>query len=238
MTNPKRAIVAVSGGPDSATTLWHCASYFDKVIAVTFHYGAVADKEVQVAKKLVKMANEKFGNKIIHKIVDISVIGAELKSSILSGSEVPVGNYEDNVEEAETTIVPFRNGIMLSILAGIAESYDFGVVAYGAHFNDGWLYPDCREEFVDAMRAAIVQGTGDKVTLLAPYTSCTKAAVLAEGDEMGVPLSETWSCYKGEGDHCGQCGSCIERQKAFKKAEVQDNTVYAEPWSGLADYEP
>lgn len=230
----KKAIVSVSGGPDSATALWQAANAFDEVLAVTFHYGAEADKEVQVAKEIVAQAKNAFGySRVSHKIVDISFLKTLLKSSILQGGQVPTGLYEDDEEAAKTTIVPFRNGIMLSILAGIAESEGFDVVSYGAHFNDGWLYPDCREEFANAMGQAIFEGTGGKVHVLAPFTDCTKAALFAMGNELGVPLSRTWSCYAGGEIHCGQCGSCIERQKAFHNAGIEDETEYAEPWSGL-----
>jgi len=225
----KKAIVSLSGGPDSATALWHCANAFEEVMAVTFHYGAEADKEVEIAKKIVQRAIRDFGYaRVTHKIVDISFLRDVLKSSILHGEEVPTGKYEDNLEEAKSTIVPFRNGIMLSILAGIAESEGFDIVTYGAHFSDGWLYPDCREEFADAMGQAIFEGTGAKVSVLAPFTNCTKSAVFSMASNLGVPLEDTWSCYKGEEVHCGICGSCIERKKAFIESGIEDHTIYAE----------
>lgn len=232
----KKAIISLSGGPDSATVLWQAANEYDEVLAVTFHYGATADKEVQVAKQLISQAIQAFGYlRIFHKIVDISFLKNVLKSSILEGSEVPTGNYEDDIDAAKTTIVPFRNGIMLSILAGIAKSEGYDTLLYGAHFSDGWLYPDCRVEFVEAMGKAIYEGTGAKVHLDAPFVSFTKSALFVAGDELGVPLSDTWSCYDGGEVHCGQCGSCIERQKAFASAEIEDQTEYAEPWSGVEE---
>ncbi len=230
----KRTIVSLSGGPDSAVALYEAKKNSEEVLAVTFHYGAMADKEVGIARLIARDAN------VNHMVVDISFLSRAdmLKSSILGSYDSftpPRGSYESDIEAAKTTIVPFRNGIMLSILAGIAESKGYDTIVYGAHFGDAWLYPDCREEFSESMDEAIFRGTGGKVHLNHIFSGYTKAAVLALGQELGVPLFITWSCYAGGARHCGQCGSCIERQKAFKQAEIEDKTEYAKPWSGAIE---
>lgn len=230
----KRTIVSLSGGPDSAVALYEAKKESEEVLAVTFHYGAIADKEVEIARLIARRANVK------HMVVDISFLGAwdMLKSSILSNADTsmpPKGSYESDIKAAKTTIVPFRNGIMLSILAGIAESKGYDTIVYGAHFSDAWMYPDCRKEFSEPMGKAIFEGTGAKVHLNHIFSGYTKAAVFALGKEYDIPLSVTWSCYRGERLQCGQCGSCIERQRAFKQAEIEDETKYIKPWSGESE---
>ena len=127
--------------------------------------------------------------------------------------------------------MPFRNGILLSIATGIAESIDASVVYYGAHGGDHPIYPDCRPEFVQAMREAITAGTNGKVTLDAPFSNIEKTAIAKLGNELQVPFEKTWSCYQpvptDDGyAHCGRCGTCVERIEAFTDAGVTDPTTY------------
>ena len=125
------------------------------------------------------------------------------------------------------TVVPFRNGIMLSIAAGFAESVEAGGLVIAAHSGDHAIYPDCREEFMQAMGDAIQLGTYAEVAVLRPFIAMTKAGIAARGHELGVDFSRTWSCYKGGEIHCGTCGTCVERREAFLLAGLADPTLYA-----------
>jgi 7-cyano-7-deazaguanine synthase len=146
-------------------------------------------------------------------------------SSLLAGADaIPEGSYAD--ENMKSTVVPFRNGIMLSVAAGLAESRDLKKVMMANHFGDHAVYPDCREEFVKNMSAAIAAGTYAGITIDAPYTNISKAAIARKGKSLGIDYSETWSCYKGGKVHCGKCATCLERKAALAEAGVNDNTEY------------
>lgn len=147
------------------------------------------------------------------------------KSSLLEGADaIPEGHYAD--ENMKSTVVPFRNGIMLSIAAGIAESRGLKYVMMANHGGDHTIYPDCRAEFVDAMSEATKAGTFPGIEILAPYTNITKADIARKGKELGIDYSKTWSCYKGEDVHCGKCGTCVERKEALRDAGIEDTTIY------------
>ncbi len=125
------------------------------------------------------------------------------------------------------TVVPFRNGIMLAIAGGYAESIEANGLLIAAHSGDHAIYPDCREEFMNAMGAAIRFGTYAGVDILRPFIHNTKAEIARRGQELGVDFSQTWSCYKGLDLHCGTCGTCVERREAFNLAGLTDPTPYA-----------
>ena len=126
----------------------------------------------------------------------------------------------------KSTVVPFRNGIMLSIAVGIAESEGLKKVFIANHGGDHAIYPDCREEFIEAIDAASHAGTYEHVRILAPYTHITKTDIALRGKQLGIDYSETWSCYKGGEVHCGKCGTCVERKQALREAGLEDTTQY------------
>jgi 7-cyano-7-deazaguanine synthase len=126
------------------------------------------------------------------------------------------------------TVVPFRNGIMLSIAGGFAESIEAQGLVIAAHAGDHAIYPDCREDFMKAMGDAIQLGTYAHIEILRPFIHSTKAEIARRGHELGVDFSKTWSCYKGAAIHCGTCGTCVERREAFMLAGLPDPTAYRE----------
>jgi len=149
------------------------------------------------------------------------------KSSLLRGGEdIPEGHYAD--ENMKSTVVPFRNGIMLSIAVGIAESNGLRCVMMANHGGDHTIYPDCTPQFVDAFNEAAQAGTFVRVQLRSPYTNITKADIARRGKTLGIDYSKTWSCYKGGDKHCGKCGTCVERREAFALAGIDDTTEYDE----------
>ena len=216
----QRAIVVFSGGMDSATALWWALREFGDVAAVSFEYGAKHNaRELAAAETICKKLA------VPHSVIPLDFIGRTVHSSLLkTGGAIPEGNY--NEENMASTVVPFRNGIMLAAAAGLAEDSGFSAVILGNHTGDHAIYPDCRPEFIDGMAKAIETGTGGKVKLLSPFCRMTKGEIAALGAKLGVDFSLTWSCYNGREKHCGKCGTCRERREAFREAGLADPTVY------------
>ena len=218
MVNNKDSIIVLSGGVDSVTMLY---DYRDRIaLAVSFDYGSNHNaREIPFAR----LHCERLG--FPHLVIKLDFMSRYFSSSLLQGAEaIPEGNYAD--ENMRSTVVPFRNGIMLSIAAGLAETHNLKYVMLANHGGDHTIYPDCRPEFVDAMSAAISAGTYSKTEVLAPYTNITKADIARRGRLLGLDYSETWSCYKGGEKHCGKCGTCVERREAFALAGIDDPTDY------------
>jgi 7-cyano-7-deazaguanine synthase len=141
-----------------------------------------------------------------------------------SGGTIPDGHYAE--ESMKKTVVPFRNGIFLSLGTGYAESLGAEAIAIAAHAGDHTIYPDCREDFLSPMSEAMEKGTYAKIKLLRPFVSMDKTSIVRRGVELKIDYARTWSCYKGGILHCGTCGTCIERREAFLNASVTDPTAY------------
>ncbi|MBR2260488.1 MAG: 7-cyano-7-deazaguanine synthase QueC [Paludibacteraceae bacterium] len=216
----KDSILILSGGMDSVTLLYDKQDTI--AMAVSFHYGSNHnDREIAYAK----LHCEKLG--IPHIIIPLAFMKQYFKSSLLEGADqIPEGDY--NGDNMHSTVVPFRNGIMLSIAAGLAESNGLKHIMMANHGGDHALYPDCRPEFVEAMNQAVSTGTYVNITLNAPYTHLTKADIAKKGKLIGIDYRQTWSCYKGGAKHCGKCGTCIERKAALREAGINDLTEYEE----------
>ena len=214
----KNALLVLSGGMDSTTLLYERAS--EIALAVSFDYGSNHNgREIPFAK----FHCEKLG--IEHITIPLKFMHDYFKSSLLSGADaIPEGNYAD--ENMKSTVVPFRNGIMLSVAAGLAESRGLSKVMMANHFGDHDIYPDCRKEFVDAMSQAMAAGTYANITIDAPYTIISKADIARKGKSLGVDYGQTWSCYKGGIVHCGKCATCLERKAALAEAGIEDTTEY------------
>ena len=147
------------------------------------------------------------------------------RSSLLEGADaIPEGHYAD--ENMKSTVVPFRNGIMLAVAAGVAESRNLTKLLIANHGGDHTIYPDCRPEFISAMDSATNAGTYVGVRVVAPYTNITKGDIARIGKKLGIDYAETWSCYKGGEKHCGKCGTCVERKEALAYAGIEDTTEY------------
>lgn len=215
-----KVVVLVSGGMDSVAALYHAQEEHEVVGALSFDYGSKHNhKEIPFAAHHC----ERLG--VPHRVIKLSFINELFASDLLqSGGAIPDGHYEELT--MKQTVVPFRNGIMLSISGGYAESVEANGLIIAAHAGDHAIYPDCREAFMKAMGDAIRLGTYAEVQLLRPFISLTKAQIAGRGHELGVDFSKTWSCYKGKDIHCGTCGTCVERREAFEVAGLQDPTVY------------
>ncbi len=214
----KDSIIVVSGGMDSITLLY---DYKDRIaLAVSFDYGSNHNaKELPLAEMHCKRLG------FPHITIPLMFMKDYFKSSLLEGAEaIPEGNYDE--ENMKSTVVPFRNGIMLSVACGLAETHHLKHVMMANHSGDHTIYPDCRPGFVSSMSAAMQAGTYDGVDIVAPYTNITKADIARIGKRLGIDYSETWSCYKGGEHHCGKCGTCRERREALAEAGIDDTTVY------------
>lgn len=221
-----KKIVLLSGGVDSTTclavALQDCRP--EDVLAVNMYYGQKHRREIESARRIAAH----YGVEIME--LDMSAIFEKSDCSLLarSGKAIPHESYADQQKETEgqpvSTYVPFRNGLMLSAAASIAVSVGAGLVYYGAHADDaaGNAYPDCSVPFTDAINRAIYEGTGGKVSIIAPFVTFNKAQVVKTGLELGVPYKMTWSCYEGGEKPCGKCGTCIDRAKAFALNGVED----------------
>lgn len=214
----KDSVLIVSGGMDSITMLYE---YKDRIaLGISFDYGSNHNaREIPFAA----LHCGRLGIK--HLVIDLGFVHKYFKSSLLEGADaIPEGNYDD--VNMKSTVVPFRNGIMLSIAAGVAESNGLKYIMMANHGGDHVIYPDCRPEFVNAMSEATRLGTYPGIQVLAPYTNISKADIARHGKLLGVDYAETWSCYKGGEFHCGKCGTCRERIDALNEAGIDDHTVY------------
>lgn len=229
-----KAVVLLSGGVDSATCLALAADKYGagQVLALTACYGQKHARETEAAKRIADF----YGVRQIER--DLSPAFALSDSSLLarSGKPVPHASYAEQLAGrggVVDTCVPFRNGLFLAFAAATAASVGAGTVVYGAHADDaaGRAYPDCTPEFFAAMRAAVYEGSGHACTVEAPFIHKTKADIVAVGLQLRVPYRLTWSCYEGQDRPCGECGTCIDRARAFAENGVCDpaaegNDVY------------
>ena len=205
---------------DSITLLY---DFKDRIaLGVSFSYGSNHNaKEIPFAEYHCKLLG------IPHIVIDLAFMPKFFRSSLLEGGDaIPEGHYAD--DNMKSTVVPFRNGIMLSIAAGIAESHNLKYVMMANHGGDHAIYPDCRPTFVEAMSKATQEGTYPGIQILAPYTDITKADIAMKGKALGIDYTKTWSCYKGGEHHCGKCGTCVERREALAAAGIADETIYDE----------
>jgi 7-cyano-7-deazaguanine synthase len=218
-----KTLVICSGGLDSVTLAYKVAAERTLTGLIAFDYGQRHKKELEFSKACADALKVPFTS------FDISGIGAQLSGSALTDDiDVPEGYYAE--ENMRITVVPNRNAIMLSIAYGVGAARGAESVAAAFHGGDHFIYPDCRPGFVQAfqtMQDAALEGVA-KIGLYTPFVNLSKAGIVLEGARLGVPFAETWSCYKGEEEHCGRCGTCVARREAFDIAGVNDPTAYAD----------
>lgn len=221
-----KAMVLCSGGVDSSTLLAMAVRDYgaDNVVALSISYGQKHIREIESARAVAAH----YG--VPQRFLNLVAIFADSDCSLLAHSDqaIPEESYAQQQAEGDggpvSTYVPFRNGLFLASAASMALSNGCSVLMYGAHHDDwaGNAYPDCSQEFVDAMARAIAEGTGGELTLKAPFVQWNKARIVAEGLALGVPYELTWSCYEGGATPCGRCATCLDRQAAFEANGVTD----------------
>ena len=228
-----KAVVLSSGGVDSTTCVAMAVNELGSanVVTLSFKYGQRHEKELESAQKIADF----YG--LAHYVYDLTSIFAYSDCSLLSSSkEKPEHmSYADQIardgEGKVSTYVPFRNGLVLSAAAALAQSLypeeECGIWI-GAHADDaaGNAYADCSVAFNESMGRAISIGTYELVKLHAPLNRLNKAQVVAEGLKLGVPYDLTWSCYEGGEKACGKCATCIDRLAAFRANGCEDPIDY------------
>lgn len=234
-----RAIVLSSGGLDSTTCLALAVSEYgsENVTSVSVYYGQKHSKELKRAQEIAKYYNVK------HVELDMSPLYKYSNSSLLvqSTENIPEGSYASQLKNKEksgelsalSTVVPLRNGVMLSAVTALAMSLypDLLVDVYlGNHADDaaGHAYADCTSEFTYYMRKAMLEGSYNKVYLISPFVNSTKADIVSVGLKLNVPYELTTSCYRGGEKACGKCGTCIDRLAAFRANHATDPIEYEE----------
>ena len=213
-----KCVVALSGGPDSATVAYWAKKQGFDVYNITFKYGQIATKEVACAEKIAQKLRTPI------KIIDFSSL-KEVFGDVTSlcNTSIPMTS-----SFSQPIIVPFRNAIFLSVAVSYASSICASKIFYGAHGSDEPFYPDCRREFYKAFEKAACLGTGTEIIIEAPFSDNPKSETIKVGAELGVPFNLTWSCYRDGQKHCGKCESCINRKEAFAGAGISDPTEYEE----------
>jgi 7-cyano-7-deazaguanine synthase len=216
MISKPKCVVVLSGGPDSAVVAYWAKKEGYELYPITFNYGQIAVKETTSAQKISKSLGAKT------KIIDLSA----LKDVFGDVTSLCNNNIPLTSEFSQPIIVPFRNAIFLSVAVSYAVSVGAGRIFYGAHGSDEPFYPDCRREFYEAFEKAAQLGTGEHISIQAPFSGKRKSEVIKIGAELGVPFELTWSCYRDEEKHCGKCESCVNRKKAFQESGKADPTKY------------
>lgn len=220
MDNSKDSLIVLSGGMDSVSMLYEYAPRI--ALAVSFNYGSNHNvRELECAARNCALLG------IEHIVIPLDFMHKYYVSSLLEGAgSIPDGDYAHG--NLTSTVVPFRNGVMLSVACGLAASRGLNSVMIANHGGDHEIYPDCRPEFIQAMSLAMTLGTYEKTAVFAPYTSISKSEIARRGAAAGVDFSLTYSCYRGGEIHCGTCATCRERRQAFADAGIPDPTVYRE----------
>lgn len=224
-----KAVVLSSGGVDSTTCLAMAVEKYgaENVATVSCFYGQRHEKELACASKIAEHY------KALHYELDLSCIFERGNCSLLKTSDqtVMLGSYGEQIKVSAggpvSTYVPFRNGSLVAAVTSFAMSVfpegNLGIFL-GAHSDDaaGNAYADCSVAFVEKMSAAILEGTYNRVQLVAPFAGVHKSDIVAEGLKRNVPYELTWSCYQGGDTPCHRCGTCIDREEAFKKNGAVD----------------
>ena len=218
MRKTEKCVVLLSGGPDSSTVVYWAKKLGYDVYAMTFKYGQIASKEVEYSVKTA----ESLGIPV--RLVDLS----SLKEVFTGVTSLVDERISMTSSFSQSIIVPFRNAIFLSVAVAYAVSIGATRIFYGAQGSDEPFYPDCRREFYKSFEAAARLGTGQEITIEAPFSDMSKSSVIRKGPELGVPFHLTWSCYLNGAKHCGKCESCVNRKRAFREAGIRDPTEYME----------
>lgn len=216
----RKIVLILSGGLDSSVLLYHLRAEGHDVRALSVDYGQRHSRELEHARHIAAAAG------VAHRIVDLQGLAPLFAGSGLVNQSIAIPHGEYAEQNMRVTVVPNRNMIMLSVAVAWALSEKASAVSFAAHHGYHTLYADCRPEFIEALRRAIHLADDDRVDLVAPFATWTKADIVRRGAELGVPLGMTWSCYEGAEAHCGRCGTCVERREAFAVAGIEDPTRY------------
>lgn len=223
----KKIIIGLSGGMDSTTLLGLLLQQGYEAHCCQFQYGSKHNRWERLASERVIQHYQRLGFPVYTYQISLVDSFRSFQSNLLkTGGAIPEGHYE--AESMKQTVVPGRNLIMSSVMAGLAESIGAEAIALGVHQGDHHIYPDCRAEFIKVLDAAIYLSSDRKVSVLAPLLNDNKTSIITKGTLIDVPYSLTRTCYKDQEMSCGRCGSCQERLEAFKNLNMIDPIPYEE----------
>ena len=223
-----KTVISVSGGMDSVTLLHKLVNEGKEVYALSFNYGQVHKKELEMAKYQCELLN------VPHKIVDITFLRDLLPSALTGTVKVPEGHYES--ESMKQTVVPFRNSILASITLGYASGIHADEIALGVHAGDHLIYPDCRPIYIEALTQLAKVGDFKEIKVYTPYLNITKVEILAEGLKLGVDYAKTWTSYSGGDEPDYKTGSSVERTQAFIANGIKDPSYSDKNWEKAKEY--
>ncbi len=213
-----KIVSLISGGLDSIVMLHLLKSQGYTQMALIVDYGQKHSKEMNYAISAARKSGTP------HRLAIVKGTGLFKSALTVSGMPIPTGVY--TTENMSTTVVPNRNAVFGNLAASLAISLGYDGIAMAIHAGDHELYPDCRPKFVEALRNLLEVATGKPLLVLTPFITWDKTSIVMEGSKLGVSLVSTWSCYEGRQQHCGVCGTCVERKRAFAKAYISDLTSY------------
>ena len=219
----QKAVVLVSGGLDSAVTLFYARENGYDCRCLTFDYGQRHASEIEMARRIAQSADAEI--KIVK--LDFTWKGSSLLDKNI---KLPVNRTIEAINSGiPNTYVPARNTVFLSIATSFAEATGAGAVFIGAHSDDSSGYPDCRIEYLNAFNEVIRLGTrrGSErdLELKFPLIRMKKSEIIKLGLSLGVPFQHTMSCYQGTPEPCAECDSCILRAKGFREAGISDPLI-------------
>ncbi|MCX8092967.1 MAG: 7-cyano-7-deazaguanine synthase QueC [Candidatus Goldbacteria bacterium] len=212
-----QAIVLLSGGQDSTTSLFWAKTKFKKIIAISFDYGQRHSIELSSAKKIAKLAG------VMHRIFKINEY-EQIKSTSLIDKNISLYKKDKINKNLPSTFVPGRNILFLTIAASYAYTWGIRDIVIGVSQVDYSGYPDCRKEFIKAMERALSYGMEFKFKIHTPLINKSKKEIVLLTKKLGILNFMKWThtCYKGISPGCGKCAACILRAKGFKKAGIKD----------------
>lgn len=217
----RKAVILLSGGLDSAVTLYLAAGKGFDCHCLAFRYGQRHERELSSAGRIAKAAGAK---------LEVVKLDLPWKGSSLTDMKTDIPRHR-NIEEIKSgpipsSYVPARNSIFLTMAASFAEAIAADSIFIGAHSEDSSGYPDCRKDYLDAFNEVIKKGTKrgteGRLRLEFPLIERSKKEIIELGISLAVPFHMTWSCYAGKKNPCGSCDSCILRAKGFREAGIED----------------
>jgi 7-cyano-7-deazaguanine synthase len=227
-----KAVVPISGGMDSTVLLHYAASKYDNIVAVSFDYGQKhREKELNCASFQVESLNQS----IDYRFIKIPFFKDICQTSALTNNNIAVAKAKDVMGDPQTVnYVPFRNLMLLSISLGIAESTGASAVFHGAAQADSVAgFWDGSVEFLDQINKVSDLNRRNRIKVVAPLIDKSKAEIIKLGVDLGINFNNTWTCYEGGEQACGECTACALRIKGFIDAGFIDPLHYKIqiPWS-------
>ena len=222
----KKAISVLSGGLDCTVATSVYAKEYD-IHAITFNYGQKAfEQELRASKAIC----EKMGFE--HTIINLPWLAEISNSTLNTDEDIPevceddLDDIKKSSETASSVWVPARNMVFTSIATSFAESIGAEIIIVGWDAEEAATFPDNSKEFLNAFNELIKIGSPENIKIEAPAIDLNKEEIVKLGLEVGAPMEISYSCYSGRDKHCGVCESCMRRKRGFKKAEIEDLTIY------------